>query len=212
MDSRARGQRPLELIMSRRKAPSTSKPKAAKAAKGKARPKTAKPARDKTPRDSAAETGTADKRQRNRYSRDISDAILDRIVDGDPVRAATAACGVAQSTWYFWLVDGLDDLPERYKRAMQARAHGLLDELLETANNTSADWRWDEKAGRMVPDHDAIARARLKVDTYKWTVSKLLPKTYGDKVAVVGGGADDAPIKTDGAFKIEFVAPAAVAA
>lgn len=198
--------------MSRRKAPPTSKPKAAKAAKVRARPKTAKAARDKTPQDAQRETEARQKRQYSRYSRDVSDAILARIVDGEAVRVAAPACGVPQSTWYYWLVDGVDDLPERYKRAMQARAHGLLDELLETANNTSADWRWDEKAGRMVPDHDAIARARLKVDTYKWTVSKLLPKQYGDKLAVVGGDADDPRIKTDGVFKIEFVTPMAVTA
>lgn len=35
-----------------------------------------------------------------------------------------------------------------------------------------------------VPDHENIARARLRVDTRKWVLSKLLPKKYGDKLDV----------------------------
>ena len=36
---------------------------------------------------------------------------------------------------------------------------------------------------------DAVDRSRLAVDAMKWTLSKILPKKYGDKLAL--GGADD---------------------
>ena len=39
-----------------------------------------------------------------------------------------------------------------------------------------------------------IARARLRVDARKWLLSKLLPKVYGDKLAL-GGDADAPPIQ-----------------
>jgi hypothetical protein len=31
---------------------------------------------------------------------------------------------------------------------------------------------------------EAIARSRLRIDTRKWMLSKMLPKIYGDKVTV----------------------------
>ena len=46
----------------------------------------------------------------------------------------------------------------------------------------------------IVVDHDHIARSRLRVDARKWLLSKMLPKVYGDKVAL-GGDADAPPIQ-----------------
>lgn len=42
---------------------------------------------------------------------------------------------------------------------------------------------------------DAIARNRLRVDTRKWMLAKMLPKVYGDKVVQEHTGADGGPIK-----------------
>lgn len=46
------------------------------------------------------------------------------------------------------------------------------------------------------------ALGRLKFDARKWAASKLAPKKYGDKVALVGGGPDDAPIQTEGKLDV----------
>lgn len=41
---------------------------------------------------------------------------------------------------------------------------------------------------------DAIARNRLRVDTRKWMLSKVLPKIYGDKLTTEHTGKDGGPI------------------
>jgi len=51
-----------------------------------------------------------------------------------------------------------------------------------------------EKAERGELDHQT---ARLVMDARKWMASKLFPKQWGDKIAHVGGGPDDSPIKTE---------------
>jgi hypothetical protein len=41
-----------------------------------------------------------------------------------------------------------------------------------------------------------IARSKLRVDSRKWIASRILPKKYGDKLAL--GGADDlGPVKVE---------------
>jgi len=44
-------------------------------------------------------------------------------------------------------------------------------------------------------DHEHIQRARLRVDTRKWILSKMLPKVYGDKFQVGGDGGEPLTFK-----------------
>ena len=41
---------------------------------------------------------------------------------------------------------------------------------------------------------DVIARNRLRIDTRKWILSKMLPKVYGDKLIQEVTGANGGPI------------------
>jgi hypothetical protein len=36
-------------------------------------------------------------------------------------------------------------------------------------------------------NNEFVARSKLRVDSRKWILSKLLPKIYGDKIALTGG-------------------------
>lgn len=66
---------------------------------------------------------------------------------------------------------------------MRARELGYLrmaDEILEIADDNASDTRTDEDGNEFV-NHDVINRARLRVDTRKWMLSKCLPKIFGDK-------------------------------
>ena len=61
----------------------------------------------------------------------------------------------------------------------------LADELFSIADDSTNDFmEIEDKKGktRIVPDNEAQARSRLRVDTRKWYLSKVLPKIYGDKV------------------------------
>jgi len=44
--------------------------------------------------------------------------------------------------------------------------------------------------------------ARVAIDARKWSAGKRKPKVYGDKVALVGGGKGDAPIRHSHAFDL----------
>ena len=67
------------------------------------------------------------------------------------------------------------------------RAELFAEQLIEISDDSADDYGDDGKLNA-----DNIARAKLKVDTRKWIVSRLLPKKYGDKLELAGN--PDAPI------------------
>jgi hypothetical protein len=74
-----------------------------------------------------------------------------------------------------------------YARAKEEMAEHFAEEMLEIADDGSNDWIERElERGNVikVADHEHIARSRLRVDTRKWLMSKLLPKKYGEKLDV----------------------------
>ena len=71
----------------------------------------------------------------------------------------------------------------------QARARCMdswADEIIAIAKDGSKDIITEVKDGRTIKrvDHENINRSRLIVDTMKWSMSKLAPRTYGDSLQV----------------------------
>jgi hypothetical protein len=59
--------------------------------------------------------------------------------------------------------------------------------VVRSGDDGSNDWIERElESGHVirVPDYEHIAQSRLRVDTRKWLMSKLLPKKYGEKLDV----------------------------
>ena len=74
----------------------------------------------------------------------------------------------------------------------QAREDGyalLADELVQIADDGLNDTYVDDN-GFPRTDHDVIARSKLRVDTRKWMLSKMLPKLYGDKLQHANAAGD----------------------
>lgn len=67
--------------------------------------------------------------------------------------------------------------------------------------------RRDKKTGEIeiVPNLEHINRTRLRVDTRKWIVSKLLPKKYGDLVRTEHSGKVDVGV-TDHSERLQELA------
>lgn len=118
------------------------------------------------------------------YTKELSDAVLMSIaVDELSLRHACAEHGVAPGTFCGWVVDDTDNLAERYMRARRIRAHGRLDEIVEIADDGSADWEETEKGGVRL-NKEAIARAALRIDVRKFELTRILRNEFGDKVQV----------------------------
>jgi transcriptional regulator with XRE-family HTH domain len=108
-----------------------------------------------------------------------ADLVLQRLAEGLSLRKAAAEAGIDPSTVLKWE----DADPEFAQQYAHARATGyklLADELIEIADDSSGDVIETERGP--VANAEFAARSRLRVDTRKWMLSKMLPKVYGDKI------------------------------
>ena len=120
---------------------------------------------------------------RNVYSQEVADSVLLLLADGKSLRAASAQSGVAHSTVLEW-VDNNPEFADQYTRT-RARAYELLaDELVEISDEKEVEASYQGEYVRLDLSASAIARNRLRVDTRKWMLSKMLPKVYGDKQTI----------------------------
>lgn len=109
--------------------------------------------------------------------------VLTRMASGESLRSICRDEHMpAKSTVLLWAATDRDGFSDRYEKACEARAHHWADELLDIADDSTNDWMMHndgENAGWKA-NGESIQRARLRVDTRKWLLSKLLGK-YADK-------------------------------
>lgn len=102
------------------------------------------------------------------YTPEIAQEICERIALGDSVRKIVKDNKMPSSSTIFrWLLD--EDKKafwEQYEKARNIQAELMFEELLEIADD-------EEKE---------VMRSRLRVDTRKWYLSKVLPKKFGEKL------------------------------
>src|SRR3954451_6383604 len=87
--------------------------------------------------------------------------------------------------------------------AREAQADRFANEIIEIADDTSGDWV--ERDGVVVADHEHIQRSKLRVDTRKWLMARMVPKKYGDKIVLAGDG--ETPLQLVTQINLVPVAP-----
>ena len=137
------------------------------------------------------------------YTPVIAKEICDRIAAGESLRKICAPENFpSASTVCGWVIDNREGFAEQYAKARQLQAQLLADELFDIADDTSKDWIV-KPDGTETPNGEVVGRSRLRLDTRKWYLSKVLPKIYGEKVTQEISGPDGGPIPVS---RIELVA------
>ncbi len=108
------------------------------------------------------------------YTEELAEAICKRIAEGDSMRKIAKDQSMpSASTVFRWLLDeGKKPFWEQYEKACNIRAELKFEELEEIADNSEGE----------------VQRDRLRIDTKKWYLSKVLPKKFGDKMDFTTGG------------------------
>lgn len=108
------------------------------------------------------------------FTADLAIEICARLADGRSIRSVSADEDMPdQRTLFRWLASN-ETFRQQYETAIAARAAVWGDEITDIADAGSDD----------------VARDKLRVDSRKWLLSKLLPKKYGDRM-VHAGDADN---------------------
>lgn len=120
------------------------------------------------------------------YRYELSEAICQRLANGET--GAEVCRDPAMPTWNTlccWRRKH-DDFDKRYRIAREQGCEYYADEIISIADSGENDYvtRLTRKGPKVVFDRDHFERSRLRVDARKWTVSKILRHTYGDKSEV----------------------------
>jgi hypothetical protein len=127
------------------------------------------------------------------YTPEIGKEICVRISAGESVRSITRDKHLpCAATVYNWLLDkDKRDFLEQYTIARATQAEVMFEELLDIADDGTNDWMEKENkdgSSYTVLDHEHVQRSKLRVDTRKWYLSKVLPKKFGDKLDMTSDG------------------------
>ena len=133
-------------------------------------------------------TGKKKRRPPVPYTRELADDICCKLSDGTSLRELCRDEGMPnESTVRDWATTDVDGFGARYVRAREVGYLAMADELLEIADDSSGDMTVDEN-GKARMDSEFAARSRLRVDTRKWFLAKMLPKVFGDRIDMSHSG------------------------
>ena len=113
------------------------------------------------------------------------------------MRAVCRAIELDHSTVLQWVRDDREGFANQYARAREMQVEAWADLIVAEAEDSSKDTvTLTRRDGTeyTAPDQEWISRSRLRVDTYKWLMSKLASKKYGERVQAEISGPNGGPI------------------
>lgn len=131
------------------------------------------------------------------YNRTTADAII-AALESKPLglgKICEQVGGVSRSRVHLWIRDDVDGFQDRYVRAKEVGLESLAEQIVTISDDGTNDFT-ETDDGAPVVNYDHIARSKLRVDSRKWLLSKLLPKKYGDRISQEISGPDGKPIET----------------
>lgn len=109
------------------------------------------------------------------FTDELAAHICAEIAAGRSLRDICSDAGIpSQTTVFRWLSEG-KDFREQYAHAREAQMDAMAEDILEIADEGN---------------EEDVQRAKLRIDTRKWLMSKMAPKRYGDKQQMQLTGAD----------------------
>lgn len=141
-----------------------------------------------------------------KYTEKLGREICKRIAEGESVRSIVKSEGMPSASSIFnWLLDEkYKTFLEQYETARNIQAELMFEEILEIADENHDDWMEVGKGKNKfeIPNKEVVMRSRLRVDTRKWYLSKIVPKKFGDKLDLTSGG-DKLPTPIYGGQSVE---------
>jgi len=126
------------------------------------------------------------------YSKELADSICDLMASGKGLREICGNSDMPGRTTILRWLDADEDFRSQYARARTHLMDFYAEEVLKIAFDESGDILIDQDGdkSKAVANHVKVQRDRLKVDSLKWTMSKLAPRRYGTEPETDEDGAE----------------------
>src|ERR1051325_2910649 len=105
-----------------------------------------------------------------RYTPERANEICRRMSEGEPLRQICRDLGMPESSVRQWCRDDRSGFAAQYHEARRLQIECWSDEIVLIANRD--DLEPQDK--------------RVRIDTFKWLMSKLFPKNWGERLLVAG--------------------------
>jgi len=120
------------------------------------------------------------------YTKELGDRICERIADGLSLRTICLAEDMPDKATVFRWLRSHQDFCDQYARATDERTESHHEDLLELGDEAL---RVAQAVDKQVANA-AVSAVKLKADNLKWSMSKMKPKKYGDKIDMTTNGKD----------------------
>jgi len=122
------------------------------------------------------------------YTPELADRVCELLVEGKSMRYISRMDGMpASATLFRWLREK-EAFREQYAQAKVESAEAMAEDIIDIADDGTNDYmeRMDEEGNAVGYKFNGehVQRSKLRVDTRKWLMSKMMPKKYGDKQQV----------------------------
>lgn len=134
------------------------------------------------------------------FDQQKADEVCIALEDGASLRKAAESVGESARTILNWTRSN-PGFSTQYARSREIGYLQLADAILNISDECDVEVKHDGEDVRLDLSATAVARNRLRVDTRKWMLSKMLPKIYGDKLEL--SGDKENPLQT--VTRIELV-------
>ncbi|QVW08793.1 terminase small subunit protein [Phage CBW1004C-Prop1] len=131
----------------------------------------------------------------SKYTEATAKKICVLIAEGQSLRQISDQDGMPnKATIMRWLAAN-DAFCDQYAHAKERAAYLMADEILEIADDGSNDWMErvsdeGENIGWQL-NGEHVQRSKLRIESRKWLMAKLLPKKYGEKQSIEHSGSID---------------------
>lgn len=117
----------------------------------------------------------------------IFDDICEIIINGKSLRFALKKVSLPAKTFFVWLREN-EVFSKQYARATTERAELMFEDMFDIADDGTNDWMEKKNdKGEVIGwsiNGEHIQRSRVRIDTRKWALSKMMPKKYGDMIKI----------------------------
>lgn len=125
------------------------------------------------------------------YTAKLAKVICQRLSKGESLRRICLDDDMPDaSTVHRWVLEDEQGFYKQYARAREIQAENMFDEILDIADDGSNDFMTIVKGDNEyeIENKEWTNRSRLRVDSRKWYLSKVLPKKFGDKLDLTTQG------------------------
>jgi hypothetical protein len=119
------------------------------------------------------------------YTAEIADWVLDELMAGRPLDDICSEPDMpAASSVRNWVKHNREGFAARYREAREVGYDTMGDQTLKVVDDRRNDWivhRREDGTTETILDPERVNRARLRFKVRRWLLSKMLPKTFGDR-------------------------------